>query len=67
MLGSFANSCQPEATGRFHAMLRSKSHFREPMLLELRLENYAVILNLAVDFASGLNLLRARPGPASPS
>jgi len=32
------------------------------VLVELRLENYAVIDNMAVEFASGLNLLTARPG-----
>jgi DNA repair protein RecN (Recombination protein N) len=32
------------------------------VLLELRLENYAVIANLAVEFASGLNLLSGETG-----
>ena len=32
------------------------------MLLELRLENYAVIDNLAVEFAPGLNLLTGETG-----
>src|SRR5579884_1472945 len=32
------------------------------MLVELRLENYAVIDNLAVNFASGLNLLTGETG-----
>lgn len=32
------------------------------MLLELRIENYAVIDNLAVEFASGLNLLTGETG-----
>ena len=32
------------------------------MLIELRLENYAVIDNLAVEFASGLNLLTGETG-----
>ena len=32
------------------------------MLLELRVENYAVIDNVAVDFASGLNLLTGETG-----
>ncbi|PYX44639.1 MAG: hypothetical protein DMG83_12845 [Acidobacteria bacterium] len=32
------------------------------MLVELRLENYAVIENLAVAFASGLNLLTGETG-----
>jgi DNA repair protein RecN (Recombination protein N) len=33
-----------------------------PMLVELRLENYAVIDNLAVEFAQGLNLLTGETG-----
>ena len=32
------------------------------MLIELRLENYAVIDNLAVEFGSGLNLLTGETG-----
>ena len=32
------------------------------MLLELRVENYAVIDNVAVEFASGLNLLTGETG-----
>ena len=32
------------------------------MLVELRLENYAVIDNAAVEFASGLNLLTGETG-----
>ena len=32
------------------------------MLVELRLENYAVIDNLKVEFASGLNLLTGETG-----
>ena len=32
------------------------------MLVELRLENYAVIDNLAVEFAAGLNLLTGETG-----
>src|SRR5512133_2202942 len=39
-------------------MLRATS----PMLAELRLENYAVIDNAAVEFASGLNLLTGETG-----
>src|SRR5512146_2515509 len=36
---------------------------QEPsVLVELRLENYAVIDNLAVEFASGLNLLTGETG-----
>jgi DNA repair protein RecN (Recombination protein N) len=49
-----------------HAILRlSVSKFRVPgfpVLVELRLENYAVIDNLAVEFASGLNLLTGETG-----
>src|SRR6266436_5586028 len=33
-----------------------------PVLVELRLENYAVIDNLVVEFASGLNLLTGETG-----
>src|SRR6476661_9715021 len=33
-----------------------------PVLIELRLENYAVIDNLAVEFAPGLNLLTGETG-----
>src|SRR5579864_1005897 len=44
-------------------MLRSTSFFQDDSLLvELRLENYAVIDNLAVEFASGLNLLTGETG-----
>ena len=32
------------------------------MLIELRLENYAVIDNVAVEFGSGLNLLTGETG-----
>jgi len=35
---------------------------RTPVLVELRLENYAVIDNAAVEFASGLNLLTGETG-----
>src|ERR1700746_3602447 len=35
---------------------------RTPVLVELRLENYAVIDNLVVEFASGLNLLTGETG-----
>src|SRR5258708_35724666 len=35
---------------------------RCPVLVELRLENYAVIDNAAVEFASGLNLLTGETG-----
>ena len=48
-------------------MLRSTSFisiltFRTPVLVELRLENYAVIDNLAVEFAPGFNLLTGETG-----
>jgi DNA repair protein RecN (Recombination protein N) len=43
-------------------MLRSISLPGTQVLLELRLENYAVIDNLAVEFASGLNLLTGETG-----
>jgi DNA repair protein RecN (Recombination protein N) len=47
----------------FHAMLRSTSGISgQPVLAELRLENYAVIDNLAVEFAGGLNLLTGETG-----
>src|SRR5579872_946845 len=35
---------------------------RTSVLVELRLENYAVIDNLAVEFAAGLNLLTGETG-----
>jgi DNA repair protein RecN (Recombination protein N) len=38
------------------------SHQGQPVLVELRLENYAVIDNAAVEFASGLNLLTGETG-----
>ncbi len=41
------------------AILRT---FLDDMLIELRLENYAVIDNLAVEFAPGLNLLTGETG-----
>src|ERR1700739_698018 len=41
----------------------AKSHFRgRPVLVELRLENYAVIDNLAAEFGQGLNLLTGETG-----
>jgi DNA repair protein RecN (Recombination protein N) len=43
----------------------SCAHFSSqdgPVLIELRLENYAVIDNLAVEFAAGLNLLTGETG-----
>src|SRR5437867_12676580 len=45
------------------AILRSTSVFPgQPVLIELRLENYAVIDNLAVEFGAGLNLLTGETG-----
>jgi DNA repair protein RecN (Recombination protein N) len=47
----------------FRAMLRSTSFFQDGLVLvELRLENYAVIDNVAVEFAAGLNLLTGETG-----
>src|SRR3981081_26737 len=47
----------------FRAMLRSNFIISgQPVLIELRLENYAVIDNIAVGFASGLNLLTGETG-----
>jgi DNA repair protein RecN (Recombination protein N) len=48
-------------------MLRSTSssqisRTRTPVLIELRLENYAVVDNLVVEFAPGLNLLTGETG-----
>jgi DNA repair protein RecN (Recombination protein N) len=44
-------------------ILRSTSGIPgQPVLAELRLENYAVIDNLAVEFAAGLNLLTGETG-----
>jgi len=41
---------------------RTHRNPRTPVLVELRLENYAVIDNAAVEFASGLNLLTGETG-----
>jgi DNA repair protein RecN (Recombination protein N) len=50
-------------TRDFHAMLRSFRLDQGPTLLsELRLENYAVIDNVVVEFAPGLNLLTGETG-----
>jgi DNA repair protein RecN (Recombination protein N) len=61
-----ATDNRPLATA-FHAILRSpphpnSSHPGQPVLVELRLENYAVIDNVAVAFAPGLNLLTGETG-----
>ena len=52
------------ATGKhFRAMLRSNFIISgQLVLIELRLENYAVIDNVAVGFAAGLNLLTGETG-----
>jgi DNA repair protein RecN (Recombination protein N) len=44
------------------AKLHNALIHRTPVLVELRLENYAVIDNAAVEFASGLNLLTGETG-----
>src|SRR5581483_11282859 len=46
----------------FRAILRSTLVPGQPVLLELRLENYAVIDHVAVEFAPGLNLLTGETG-----
>src|SRR5579863_1109985 len=47
----------------FHVILRSTSGIPGQLVLsELRLENYAVIDSLAVEFAAGLNLLTGETG-----
>src|SRR6202142_1713072 len=47
----------------FHAILRSTPVIPgQCVLSELRLENYAVIDNLMVEFAAGLNLLTGETG-----
>src|SRR5882724_13333065 len=44
-------------------MLRKTSPLKDlPVLSEMRLENYAVIDNLAVEFGPGLNLLTGETG-----
>src|SRR5246127_5305470 len=50
------------ADGSFRVILRSTLLPGSPVLLELRLENYAVIDHLAVEFAPGLNLLTGETG-----
>jgi DNA repair protein RecN (Recombination protein N) len=47
----------------FHAILRSIPAIQDCcVLVELRLENYAVIDNLAIEFSPGLNLLTGETG-----
>jgi DNA repair protein RecN (Recombination protein N) len=45
-----------------YAAQKFQIHRGRPVLVELRLENYAVIDNAAVEFASGLNLLTGETG-----
>jgi len=53
----------PVVRSRFRAMLPENPAIRETLVLvELRLENYAVVDNLAVEFAPGLNLLTGETG-----
>jgi DNA repair protein RecN (Recombination protein N) len=49
-------------TSRIDHNRSSRSTGDGPVLVELRLENYAVIDNAAVEFASGLNLLTGETG-----
>jgi DNA repair protein RecN (Recombination protein N) len=63
----FSGNRQLQTESCFHAMLRSTSssqflRTRTPVLIELRLENYAVVDNLVVEFAPGLNLLTGETG-----
>ena len=56
---------QPYLATDFHAMLRKTSESipgRTSVLIEMRLENYAVIDNLVVEFGPGLNLLTGETG-----
>src|ERR1700727_1526434 len=41
---------------------KPESHLGRSVLVELRLENYAVIDNAAIEFAPGLNLLTGETG-----
>jgi DNA repair protein RecN (Recombination protein N) len=50
------------AGGCIRVILRSTLLPGSPVLLELRLENYAVIDHLAIEFAPGLNLLTGETG-----
>jgi DNA repair protein RecN (Recombination protein N) len=57
--GAFFGGVRPSLS----AILRSNSFVRGPSVLcELRLENYAVIDSLAVEFSAGLNLLTGETG-----
>jgi DNA repair protein RecN (Recombination protein N) len=53
---------QSDCPPAFRVMLRTIQDQDDPVLVELRLENYAVIDNAAVEFASGLNLLTGETG-----
>jgi Tfp pilus assembly pilus retraction ATPase PilT len=52
-----ANCFSCYAAQNFNIVIRGRA-----VLVELRLENYAVIDNAAVEFASGLNLLTGETG-----
>jgi DNA repair protein RecN (Recombination protein N) len=55
--------CREDFCAEIHVILRSTSGIPGQLVLaELRLENYAVIDNLAVEFAAGLNLLTGETG-----
>jgi DNA repair protein RecN (Recombination protein N) len=55
--------CREDFCAEIHVILRSTSGISGQLVLaELRLENYAVIDNLAVEFAAGLNLLTGETG-----
>src|ERR1051325_6089806 len=54
----FVRFCPASATLRWSI----SSEVQVPVLLELRIENYAVIDSLAVEFAPGLNLLTGDTG-----
>jgi DNA repair protein RecN (Recombination protein N) len=55
--------CREDFCAAIHVILRSTSGIPGQLVLaELRLENYAVIDNLAVEFAAGLNLLTGETG-----
>jgi DNA repair protein RecN (Recombination protein N) len=60
-----ASMCRRGVRTEFHPGVLSCAEFLRkafPVLLELRVENYAVIDSLAVEFAPGLNLLTGETG-----
>jgi DNA repair protein RecN (Recombination protein N) len=60
--GEQADASKLTAEPFFHVILRSTLLPGPTVLLELRLENYAVIDHLAVEFGPGLNLLTGETG-----